>query len=127
MIRNKQLLYAVLFLFFQSVFPLSAQDINGPLPSGSPVRGWTLLSDNLKQGKSAIERAKDYDINHLQLSHDIIHDLRHVRDERRRTLAQELTDHAHKNGIQEVVLWDRALYNLDYYPTVYRSAPGGKI
>lgn len=116
-----------IILFFQPIVPLVALANTGPLPPGEPVRGWTLLSDNLQQGRSAIDVATDYHINHLQLSHDIIHDLRHVRDSRRRELAKQLTDYAHKQGIQEVVLWDRALYNLNYYPEVYRSAPGGKI
>ncbi|GEM_PF-328829 len=116
-----------IIVLFQLLLPLVTLADNGPLPSNEPVRGWTLLSDNLAQGKSAINVAKDYRINHLQLSHDIIHDLRHVRDKRRRELAQQLTKHAHQRGIQEVVLWDRALYNLDYYPAIFRSAPDGKI
>ncbi|PPL02142.1 hypothetical protein [Parapedobacter indicus] len=116
-----------LIALFQVVLPLFANVAVGPLLSGEPIRGWTLLSDNLAQGKSTVDRAKDYHINHLQLSHDIIHDLRHVRDGRRRELAQKLTDYAHKKGIQEVVLWDRALYDLNYYPVAFRTARDGKI
>ncbi|HRN58015.1 MAG TPA: hypothetical protein PLL71_16260, partial [Agriterribacter sp.] len=92
-----------------------------------PVRGWTILSDNPEQAKAAIDRAADYQVNHLQLSHHIVHDLRHVKEDKRRNLVLELTAYAHARKIQDVLVWDHALYNLDYYPARFRNAPGGKI
>ncbi|MFW5726822.1 MAG: hypothetical protein ACOCW4_03050, partial [bacterium] len=74
-----------------------------------------------------VEAASDYEINHLQLSHDIIMDLRHVRDTARLGLARRLTDKAHSEGIAEVVVWDHALYSLDYYPDEFKSGPQGTI
>src|SRR5690606_33088194 len=121
MIRHIKI--ACAFTFISFLLPAFAMAGTGPLKPGESVRGWTLLSDNLAQGKVAIARAKDYRINHLQLSHQIIHDLRHVLDKRRRELANQLTNYAHQQGIQEVVLWDRALYDLNYYPKAFRSAP----
>ena len=98
-----------------------------PLQAGDPVRGWIILSDNLEEGLKVIERAPEYDINHLQLSHDIIHDLKHVRDPRRLKIARTLIRKAHDTGIQEVLVWDRALYNMDYYPERFRTGPGRTI
>ena len=98
-----------------------------PLAKDQPVRGWMILSDSVPDGLRVIERAPDYDINHLQISHHIIHDLRHVRDEERLEIAETLTEAAHEAGIQEVVLWDRTLYWLDYYPERFRTGPDGTI
>jgi hypothetical protein len=85
----------------------------GPLRVDQPVRGWNILSDSEPDGLAVIAAAPAYGINHLQLSHDIVHDLRDARDERRRGLAIRLTGAAHAAGIQEVILWDHALYPLD--------------
>lgn len=91
------------------------------------VKGWTLLSDNEEQGKRAIDRAAVYGLNHLQLSHHIVHDLRHVRDAKRKKLVQVLAGYAHEKKIPQVLVWDHALYDLDYYPARFKKAPGGKI
>lgn len=98
-----------------------------PLPPHEPVRGWNILSSNVEEGLLVIDEASNYDINHLQLSHEIIHDLRHVRDSSRLSVARELAAAAHERGIQEVVVWDRALYELDYYPNQFRTGPDGTI
>jgi len=98
-----------------------------PLSAAQSVRGWMLLSNRVDDGLHVIERAKDYDINHLQLSHHIIHDLRHVRDESRLARVHRLTEAAHQAGIQEVVLWDRTLYSLSYYPDEFRTGPNNTI
>lgn len=98
-----------------------------PLGLGEQVRGWIILSDNLEDGLSVIDRAPEYDINHLQLSHDVIHDLRHVRDPQRLEIAKSFIERAQAKGIQEVVVWDRSLYNLSYYPDQFKTGPGGTI
>lgn len=112
-------------LIFNIPLPGISQDVNEY--DAHPVKGWTLLSDNLEQAKAAIDHAADYHVNHLQLSHEIIHDLRHVREDKKRKLVLELTAYAHVKKIQDVLVWDHALYNLDYYPARFRKAPGGKI
>jgi hypothetical protein len=50
-----------------------------------------------------------------------------VRGEAKRGLANRLTAAAHAAGIQEVVVWDHALYGLDHYPARFRTGPGGTI
>ncbi|MFE7133448.1 hypothetical protein ACFVIM_21585 [Streptomyces sp. NPDC057638] len=94
---------------------------------GSAVRGWTLLSDSDQGADDVLAKAPSYDINHLQISHHIVHDLRQVREERRRVQANRITDAAHRAGIGEVAIWDHALYRLDYYPERFRTGPGGTI
>lgn len=98
-----------------------------PLGIDEEVRGWIILSDDLENDLSVIDNAFKYDINHLQLSHHLIHDLRHVRDPERLEKAKILIGHAHSVGIQEVVLWDRSLYELDYYPSQFKTGPNGTI
>lgn len=98
-----------------------------PLPDGETVRGWNILSDSLEDGLRVIERAPDYGINHLQLSHEIVHSLRHIDDPARAEVAHALTGAAHLAGIREVVLWDRLFYELDYYPERFRTGPKGTL
>ena len=102
-------------------------DNHKPLKVDEEVKGWIILSDNLQENMFVIDNASKYEINHLQLSHDLIHDLRHVRILERLEKANKLIEHAHAKGIQEVVLWDRSLYNLDYYPERFRTGPNGTI
>jgi len=76
---------------------------------------------------AVIAAAPGYNINHLELSHEIVHDLREIRDPKRQALTNRLVDAAHKAGIQQVLLWDHALYDLNYYPAEFRTGPGGTI
>ena len=80
------------------------------------VRGWNILSDHEDNAMMVIDRAVDYNINHLQLSHHIVHDLRHVKSPPKAELVNKLTREAHEKGIENVLVWDHALYNLSYYP-----------
>jgi hypothetical protein len=97
---------------------------HGPLRAGQPVRGWTILSDSEPEARAVVAAARGYDVNHLELSHEIVHDLKEVRDARKRGLVNRLTDAAHAAGVQEVVVWDHALYDLDHYPARFRTGPG---
>jgi hypothetical protein len=99
----------------------------GPLAPTEPVRGWTILSDSLPEDLATIAAASRYGINHLELSHEIIMDLKEVRDARKQRLAATLADAAHKAGVREVVVWDHALYDLDYYPKRFRTGPNGTL
>lgn len=108
--------------------PAGAQPAaHGPLREGVPVRGWTILSDSEPDALAVIAAARAYDINHLELSHEIVHDLREIRAAGKQGLVNRLTDAAHRAGIQEVVLWDHALYDLNYYPAEFRTGPGGTL
>src|SRR5690242_15851023 len=91
-----------------------------PLPDGVPVRGWTLLSDSQSDDMTTVAAAKDYQINHVQLSHEIVMDLKDLDDAKKLALVTRLIDASHDSGAQEVVLWDHALYKLDYYPKQFR-------
>jgi hypothetical protein len=98
-----------------------------PQATNAPVRGWMLLSDSEPDAMATIAAAKRYDINHLQLSHEIVHDLREVKDDAKRDLVNRLTDAAKEAGIEEVLVWDHALYSLKYYPEEFRTGPEGTI
>src|SRR5690606_2369802 len=119
----------LIFLFLSVTLSCSVREnnVNKPLDLNEPVKGWIILSDNPEEGMSVIDRAPEYDINHLQLSHDVIHDLRHVRDPQRLRLAKSFIKRAHEKGIREVVVWDRSLYNLSYYPDQFKPGPDGTI
>lgn len=98
-----------------------------PLDAKTPVRGWTILSNSEPDALAVIAAARAYNINHLELSHDIVHDLREIRDAKRQALVNRLVDAAHTSGIRQVLLWDHALYDLNYYPAEFRTGTGGTI
>ena len=100
---------------------------HAPLADSEPVRGWTILTDSEPEALAVIRAAQAYDIDHLELSHQIVMDLSDVRDERARGLVNRLVDSAHAAGIREVVVWDHALYGLDHYPARFRTGPGGTL
>jgi hypothetical protein len=99
---------------------------SGPLRTDQPVRGWTILSNSEPDAMAVIEASRGYGINHLQLSHQLVDDLRELRDPVRQALVRRLTTAGHRAGIQEVVLWDHALYPLEDYPARFRT-PSGTI
>ena len=109
------------------IFLITADVGAEPLGPGAPVRGWTILSNSEPDAMAVIAAAKAYNINHLELSHEIVMDLREIRDAKRQALVNRLVDAAHKSGIQQVLLWDHALYDLNYYPAEFRTGPGGTI
>jgi hypothetical protein len=91
------------------------------------VRGWNILSDHRENALRVIDVAeKEYDINHLQLSHDIVHDLKDIKKDEKRDLVNLLTREAHARGIPEVCIWDHALYKMDYYPGEFKIREGDK-
>ena len=98
-----------------------------PAHAAPQVRGWNVLTDSVPDGLKTISAARRYDINHLQISHDVIHDLRHVRDPRRLQIARTYVDAARAAGIDEVTFWDHSLYSLSYYPDEFKTGPGGTI
>lgn len=118
----------IIFSFLLFFFSCSSKSIDPkPLSATDTVKGWILLSDNVLEDSLVVEKSSEYDINHLQISHHLIHDLRHVRIPERLEKANKLIKYAHSNGIQEVVLWDRSLYGLDYYPDEFKTGPDGTI
>lgn len=84
------------------------------------IQGWNILSDSFNDAVKVIKFANNYNINQIQLSHHIVMDLRDVKNEKNRSLANTLTKVAHENEINEVLLWDHTLYELDYYPDKFK-------
>ena len=101
---NKTLAIVFIGSFFQSI--LIAVEI----------RGWNILSDNIEIAEETIYHAKNYNINHLQLSHHLIHNLKEVSEKNKLKTIKHLTTLAHNEGIEKVFIWDHALYNKSYYP-----------
>ncbi|MBG0859256.1 MAG: hypothetical protein IQL11_07095 [Bacteroidales bacterium] len=91
------------------------------------IRGWNILSESTPDDIITISAANSYNINHLQLSHDLVMDLQELREPERLNKVSELITLAHSAGINEVVIWDHALYNLKYYPGQFKTGPGGTI
>jgi hypothetical protein len=91
------------------------------------VQGWNILSDDEKLAEMVIERSREYGINHLQLSHHLIMDLRHAKNLTRAARVNRLVDKAHEAGIPKVLIWDHMLYPLNYYPKEFRSGPDSLI
>ncbi len=91
------------------------------------IRGWTILSKSYSDAVKVIDASDKYNINHLQLSHELLMDLREMKNETKRTVVNTLIDRAHIKGIKEVVLWDHSLYDMDYYPKKYRTGPDSTI
>ncbi len=84
------------------------------------MEGWNILSSDVNSDLDLIRRAKEYNISHLQLSHDVIHFLRELRDPAKQKQCNLLIDSAHKAGINEVVIWDHSLYDMEYYPDRFK-------
>jgi len=103
----------------------AGQDIEAQHAGG--VRGWTILSNSDTGADEVIAAARRYQINHLQLSHQIVHDLRELRSPEKLAQTNRLTAAAHRAGIKEVAVWDHALYDLSYYPAQFRTGPDGTI
>ena len=83
------------------------------------IRGWNILSDNIDIAEETIYHAKNYNINHLQLSHHLIHNLKEVSDKSKLKKIKHLTTLAHSVGIEKVFIWDHALYKKSYYPSKF--------
>ncbi len=91
------------------------------------VKGWSILTDDSASIDAVINRADEFEINHLQLSHHIIMDLRQVKEPEKEKQINHLLEKAHQSGIGELVVWDHALYPLDYYPEEFKTGPEGTI
>lgn len=117
---GKIILALLTFFCINFIYPVSAQ-------SPVQIRGWNILSDSFEDDIATISAAKTYNINHLQLSHDLVMDLQELRDPKRHKLVNDLISEAHSAGIKEVVVWDHALYNLKYYPDKFKTGPDGTI
>jgi hypothetical protein len=122
-----RLSYSLRLLFVCACLLPGASMSAAPLTPDVPVRGWTILSRSEPDALITLTAAPAYAINHLQLSHHLVHDLKEIKDDSRCALVNRLIDAAHAGGITEVVLWDHAFYELDYYPKEFRTGPNGTL
>ncbi|MEO1021808.1 MAG: hypothetical protein AAFW89_04640 [Bacteroidota bacterium] len=96
-------------------------------PASPPqIRGWNLLSSDLIAGKRALDKADEYTINHLQLSHQLIMDLKDVRNPKKYQPAKQFIEEARSKQVEDILVWDHALYSLSYYPDRFKT-PEGKL
>jgi hypothetical protein len=91
------------------------------------IVGWNILTDHNPTALRTLNGSSNYQVNQLQLSHDICHDLKDIKNQWNRNIVNELTQKAHEMGIPEVVVWDHALYNLDYYPDRFKLPDSGLL
>lgn len=71
-----------------------------------PRKGWVLLSYDMPYLREVIKQAPEYDINHIQISHDLVMNVYEILEQpQRRADINELIDLAHAYGITEVTVW----------------------
>lgn len=117
----------IILIFSCFVILFSACKKNKEQEEKIKVRGWNILTDHTPTANRTLKFASEYRINHLQLSHRICHDLKDVKHQWNRNIVNDLTKKAHEQGIKEVVVWDHALYDLDYYPNRYKVNNNSQI
>jgi hypothetical protein len=84
-------------------------------------RGWNFLSNNKALNLEKLDSAAAWGVNHIELTHyQLCHDLKDMKDEKRRADVNYFTKEAHKRGIENVYVWDHAFYNMDYYPDRFK-------
>lgn len=82
-------------------------------PSPFALRGWVLLTYDVKYLKEIINKAPSYGINHIQLSHDILHHADEaISDEARRKDVNQLIDLCHANKI-DCYVWTHEVRRPD--------------
>jgi hypothetical protein len=86
-----------------------------------PYRGWNILSSHKENGLKTLDAAAKYGVNHIELSHyQLCHDLKDLKNEKRRKDVNYFIDEAHQRGIEDVYVWDHAFYGMDYYPDRFK-------
>ncbi len=106
--KNKGLIVFAIALF-----------LSGNCSARDNVEGWVILSNDIKSADTLLESARDYDIDHIELSHEFIKELRDLRKDYKRKAVVEFLDKAKKARISDVFLWDYCLYDKEYYPDKY--------
>jgi len=82
------------------------------------VRGWILLHYDMEYLREAIAAAPSFDINHIQLSHGIVHHGEQlIEDQRRQHDVAELARLCHDRGI-EIFIW---VHELNAVPDEFKT------
>lgn len=92
----------------------------------SQIRSLILLSEDDAENYRAIEKIPVYDFNEVQLSHNIIMDLREIRLPGRQEQVNNLIKASHEAGAKDVMIWDHCLYKLEYYPDKFKIQKDGE-
>lgn len=102
---------------------ISCQQQNGE-EERFAYRGWNLLSSHRENGLKTLDKAVEYGVNHIELSHyQLCHDLKDLRKKENREATNFLIDAAKERGIPNVYVWDHAFYRMDYYPDEFKVSP----
>ena len=125
--KNSLLIILITVAFFISMAGCVNKNAENENGNKLKVQGWNILSKQENLAQMVIDSSSHYGINHLQLSHKIVMDLRHAKNPERAAMVNRLTKRAHESGIDEVCIWDHALYYLDYYPKKFRTGPDSLI
>jgi len=124
--------YLLLYIIFFGLLSLiGCQNQDGLLASSDEstftYRGWNILSSHKENGLNTLDKAAEYGVNHIELSHyQLCHDLKDLRNEKNREATNFLVDAAHERGIEDVYVWDHAFYGLDYYPDSFKVEAKGE-
>ena len=90
-----------------------------------PLRGWNILSSHKENGLRTLDSAQAYGVNYVELSHyQLIHDLKDLRDDKKRADANFFVDEIQKRGMK-AFFWDHAFYAMDYYPDEFKVEAQG--
>lgn len=116
----------IITLFFIAFLLVSCNSENSQ--KGSSIsnpkytfRGWNILSNHRENGLKTLDAAVKYGVNHIDLSHyQLCHDLKDLKDEKKREDVNFFTEEAHKRGIENVFVWDHAFYDMSYYPDRFK-------
>jgi len=89
-------------------------------------RGWNILSSHRENGLKTLDKAAEYGVNHIELSHyQLCHDLKDLKKPENREATNFFIDAAHERGINDVYVWDHAFYGMDYYPDSFKVEAEG--
>ena len=118
------MLKQVVLVFIVGIILSFSNKKNDRTEADPQIRGWNILSDDTIKGMLAISKAENYHINHLQLSHNLMMDLKDVRNPQKLHATRNLLNAAHHAGIEKVLVWDHSLYSLNYYPDRFKNKDG---
>lgn len=79
-------------------------------PEEGPVRAWILLSDDLDKVARHLERAPDFGVQELHLSHDLIHNIDDAPDH---PSLRQIIEQAHQRGLR-VLIWSNELNQVPF-------------
>ncbi|MDO8587720.1 MAG: hypothetical protein Q7T82_11845 [Armatimonadota bacterium] len=88
-------------------------------------KGWVMIRDDVPYHLELLTHAREYHVNHVQLSHDIMmYAWEPINDLTIRNKVNQLIDAAHANGVSEVVLW---VHDIQYTNMPAQYLVGGKV